>query len=59
MTLSVEYKHSSYYRIVVLVFCNIRERDRDLISKVKDIYKTKDKGIIEVRRPPSYIGGGK
>jgi len=30
-----------------------------LISKAKDIYKTKDKGTIEVRRPPGYIGGGK
>jgi len=30
-----------------------------LISKAKNIYKTKGKGIIEVRRPPSYIGGGK
>jgi len=59
MTLLVEYKYSSYYRIVVLVFRNIRERDRGLISKAKDIYKTKDKGIMEVRRPPSYIGGGK
>jgi len=59
MTLLVEYKYSSYYRIVVLVFRNIRERDRGLISKAKDIYKTKDKGIIEVRRPLSYIGGGK
>jgi len=37
----------------------IRERDRGLIFKAKDMYKTKDKGIIEVRRPPSYIGGGK
>jgi len=49
MTLLVEYKHSSYCRIVVLVFRNLRERDRGLISKAKDIYKTKDKGIIEVR----------
>jgi len=37
----------------------IKERGRGLISKAKDIYKTKDEGIIEVRRPPSYIGGGK
>jgi len=59
MTLLVEYKYSSYYRIVVLVFRNIRERDRGLISKANNIYKTKDKGIIEVRRPPNYIGGGK
>jgi len=59
MTLLVEYKYSSYYRIVVLIFLNIRERDRGLISKAKDIYKTKDKGIIEVRRPSSYIGDGK
>jgi len=42
MTLLVEYKYSSYYSIVVLVFRNIKERGRDLISKAKDIYKTKD-----------------